>query len=100
MGKGRIAPIRPSIAKILKRQIGGFVREYEREVNRPPEPAQPLPPGAQKGEETPPKPEQPQEFRMWSVTLSGSTTQTASRRASSEESRSRQEILRWELAVT
>ena len=35
MSKGRIAPVRPSIAKILKRQIGGFVREYDREVNRP-----------------------------------------------------------------
>ena len=42
MSKGRIAPVRPSIAKILKRQIGGFVREYEREVNRPAErPAEP-----------------------------------------------------------
>ena len=38
MSKGRIAPVRPSIAKILKKQIGGFVREYEREVNRPTEP--------------------------------------------------------------
>ena len=35
MSKGRIAPVRPSIAKILKRQIGGFIREYDREVNRP-----------------------------------------------------------------
>ncbi len=41
MSKSRIAPVRPSIAKILKRQIGGFVREYEREVNRPAEPAEP-----------------------------------------------------------
>jgi len=72
MSKGRIAPVRPSIAKILKRQIGGFVREYEREVNRPAErpaeppkkpPAQPVtPPVAQpivqpdqeKREQTPP----------------------------------------------
>ena len=46
MSKGRIAPVRPSIAKILKRQIGGFVREYEREVNRPAEPPKkpPAPP--------------------------------------------------------
>ncbi len=61
MDKGRIAPIRPSIAKILKRQIGGFVREYEREINRPAPQAQPLPPGAQKSEETPPVTEQPKE---------------------------------------
>jgi hypothetical protein len=77
MSKGRIAPVRPSIAKILKRQIGGFVREYEREVNRPAEPpkkppAQPVtPPVAQsvaqpivqpdqeKGEQTPPTPQSP-----------------------------------------
>ncbi len=71
MSKGRIAPVRPSIAKILKRQIGGFVREYEREVNRPTEPpkkppAQPVvPPVAQpivqpapeKREQTPPTPQ-------------------------------------------
>jgi hypothetical protein len=38
--KSKIAPVRPSIAKILKRQIGGFVREYEKEVNRPAEAAQ------------------------------------------------------------
>jgi hypothetical protein len=37
--KSKIAPMRPSIAKMLKRQIGGFVREYEKEVNRPPKPA-------------------------------------------------------------
>ena len=77
MSKGRIAPVRPSIAKILKRQIGGFVREYEREVNRPAEPpkkppAQPVvPPVAQSGaqpivqpdpekrEQTPPTPQSP-----------------------------------------
>lgn len=41
MSKSRIAPVRPSIAKILKRQIGGFINEYEREVNRPAEPAKP-----------------------------------------------------------
>jgi hypothetical protein len=70
MSKGRIAPVRPSIAKILKRQIGGFVREYEREVNRPVEPAKKptAPPAARPGaqpvvqegsescEETPPPP--------------------------------------------
>jgi hypothetical protein len=77
MSKGRIAPVRPSIAKILKRQIGGFVREYEREVNRPVEPpkkppAQPAtPPAAQavaqpvvqpdpeKRAQTPPPPQSP-----------------------------------------
>jgi hypothetical protein len=48
--KGKIAPVRPSIAKILKRQIGGFVREYEREVNRPPQPARK--PEADKGATT------------------------------------------------
>ena len=81
MSKGRIAPVRPSIAKLLKRQIGGFVREYEREVNRPDErPAEPpkkppappvVPPVAQSGaqpivqpdpekrEQTPPTPQSP-----------------------------------------
>jgi hypothetical protein len=66
MSKSRIAPVRPSIAKILKRQIGGFVREYEREVNRPassptgpakqpPAPAQPV-----QRQETPPPPDRPE----------------------------------------
>lgn len=42
MSNSRIAPVRPSIAKLLKKQIGGFIREYEREVNRPAaSPAQP-----------------------------------------------------------
>ncbi len=53
MSNSRIAPIRPSIAKILKRQIGGFVREYEREANRPPEPA--VKPELEKGEGAPPQ---------------------------------------------
>jgi hypothetical protein len=59
MNNSRIAPIRPSIAKILKRQIGGFVREYEREVNRGSQ--QPKQPAPEKRPETPPaeKPEQP-----------------------------------------
>jgi hypothetical protein len=59
MSDSRIAPIRPSIAKFLKRKIGGFVREYEREVNRDAEPLkQPEP---EKRPETPPaeKPERP-----------------------------------------
>jgi hypothetical protein len=42
----------------------------------------------------------PQQSQLWLVTLSGSGTQTTSRRASSEESRPGQEILRWILAVT
>jgi hypothetical protein len=64
MSKSRIAPVRPSIAKILKRQIGGFVREYEREVNRPAEPAKrppvqpPAPP--EQHQETPPPPDRPE----------------------------------------
>jgi len=70
MSKSRIAPVRPSIAKILKRQIGGFVREYEREVNRPaaspagpakpsPAPAASTPP--EKRQETPPpSPDRPE----------------------------------------
>lgn len=63
MSKSRIAPIRPSIAKILKRQIGGFINEYEREVNRPAELAKPpeapvKPPVAPaKPPENPPPPE-------------------------------------------
>lgn len=56
MSKGRTAPIRPSIAKILRRQIGGFVREYERELNRPAEPAQKP---KTKQEEIGPRPETP-----------------------------------------
>ncbi|MGC8780097.1 MAG: hypothetical protein ACP5UQ_04445 [Anaerolineae bacterium] len=44
MSNSRIAPIRPSIARILKRQIGGFIREYEREVNRGAEPTKSPPP--------------------------------------------------------
>jgi hypothetical protein len=59
MSDSRIAPIRPSVAKFLKRKIGGFVREYEREVNRGNE--QPKQPEPEKRPETPPaeKPEQP-----------------------------------------
>lgn len=34
MSNSRIAPLRPSIARFLKKQIGGFIQEYEREVNR------------------------------------------------------------------
>ncbi len=52
MSNSRIAPIRPSIAKLLKRKIGGFVREYEREVNRGVEP--PKKPESEKSAETPP----------------------------------------------
>jgi hypothetical protein len=59
MSKGRTAPIRPSIAKILRRQIGGFVREYERELNRPAEPAQE--PKTQQEEEVPLRPETPEQ---------------------------------------
>jgi hypothetical protein len=58
MDKGRIAPIRPSIAKILKRQIGGFVREYEREVNRPAEPAKK--PEPHKSDGAPPSSQEPE----------------------------------------
>jgi hypothetical protein len=57
MSDSRIAPIRPSIAKILKRKIGGFVREYEREVNRGAEP--PKQPEAEKASETPPPADKP-----------------------------------------
>jgi hypothetical protein len=39
MSKSRIAPMRPGIAKFLKRQIGGFVHEYDKAVNAPAEPA-------------------------------------------------------------
>ena len=61
MSKSRIAPIRPSIAKILKRQIGGFINEYDRAVNRPAEPAKP-PEAPAKQPETPAKtPEAPTE---------------------------------------
>ena len=49
--------MRPSIANMLKRQIGGFVREYEREVNRPAEPAKK--PEAGKTQEAPPRPQTP-----------------------------------------
>ena len=60
MSNSRIAPIRPSIAKILKRQIGGFIREYEREVNRGAEPAKK--PEPEKSADAPPteKPAQPE----------------------------------------
>ena len=67
MSKSRIAPVRPSIAKILKRQIGGFVREYEREVNRPVQPpkkppAPPVaPPGTQPAAQSVARPEVPLE---------------------------------------
>ncbi len=54
MGKGRIAPMRPSIARFLKRKIGGFVKEYERELNRAAEPA------SQKETEEKPAPAKPQ----------------------------------------
>jgi hypothetical protein len=39
MTKSRTAPMRPGIAKFLKRKIGGFVREYDKAVNAPIEPA-------------------------------------------------------------
>ena len=57
MSNSRIAPIRPSIARFLKKQIGGFVREYERVVNRGTEP--PAPPAPAKRSETPPPAEKP-----------------------------------------
>jgi len=59
MSNSRIAPIRPSIAKILKKQIGGFVREYEREVNRDQEPAKK--PEPVKPADAPAKPDAPQQ---------------------------------------
>lgn len=61
MSDSKIAPLRPSVAKFLKRKIGGFVREYEREVNRGSE--QPKQPAPEKAPETPPavdKPAQPE----------------------------------------
>lgn len=54
MSDSKIAPIRPSIAKFLKRQIGGFVREYEREVNQSEETAKK--PEPKKSEENPAQP--------------------------------------------
>ena len=33
MSESKIAPMRPSVAKFLKRQLAGFYREYDREVN-------------------------------------------------------------------
>ncbi len=51
--------MRPSIAKILKRQIGGFVKELEREVNRPTEPAHK--PAADKSQGSEPPPERPEQ---------------------------------------
>ncbi len=55
MSKGRIAPMRPSIARILKRQIGGFVREYDKAVNAPGEPAKQTEKKEQPAEEKKPK---------------------------------------------
>ena len=52
MSNSRIAPIRPSIARYLKRQIGGFIREYERAVNGEAEPAES--PEPERRAETPP----------------------------------------------
>lgn len=46
--------MRPSIARFLKKQIGGFVREYEREVHR--ESEQPKTPASEKASATPPEP--------------------------------------------
>ena len=57
MSDSKIAPIRPSIAKFLKRQIGGFVREYDREVTRSEEATQK--PEPQKNEEPPAQPATP-----------------------------------------
>ena len=37
MTKSRIAPMRPGIAKFLKRKIGGFVNEYDKALNTPDE---------------------------------------------------------------
>jgi len=51
--------MRPSIAKFLKKQIGGFVREYEREVNRDQDPAKK--PEPVKPADAPAKPDAPQQ---------------------------------------
>lgn len=59
MSNSRIAPMRPSIAKFLKKQIGGFVREYEREVNRDQDPAKK--PEPVKPADAPAKPDAPQQ---------------------------------------
>lgn len=59
MTNSRIAPMRPSIAKFLKKKIGGFVKEYEREVNRDQEPAKKPEPA--KPADAPAKPDAPQQ---------------------------------------
>jgi hypothetical protein len=59
MTNSRIAPMRPSIAKFLKKKIGGFVREYEREVNRDQEPVKKPEPA--KPADAPAKPNAPQQ---------------------------------------
>ena len=52
MSKSKVAPIRPSIAKLLKRKIGGFVSEYEKELNRPTSAAKPADVGSHPTEPT------------------------------------------------
>jgi hypothetical protein len=46
LSPAKIAPVRPSIARFLKRGIGEFLREFDRELHQPPPSA------------APPKPEQ------------------------------------------
>ena len=51
MSPAKIAPVRSSIAKILKREVGGFLREFDRELHKPP--ASPAPPKPVKAEDPP-----------------------------------------------